>query len=131
MLLERLTLIPQEEVNILRDKISLERELDLQDSNEVMTELIRHLAFHDFKTIDAEPNRWAMQGILIKAGKENAYKKMQVFLNIRDPNNIYLRVEIIHTPDEQIMPIILVEGNFKAAEVLEMILKLPYFHEEY
>ena len=127
MLLERLTLIPEEEAGILRDKISLQSELNLQDSNEVMTELIRNLGYHNFKTRNGDPNRWAMQGILIKAGKDNPYK-MQVFLNIHEPNAVYVQAEIVRVPEK---PIILIEGNFKPTEVLDMIRKLPYFPEEY
>lgn len=123
MLRERLTLIPEEEANILADENSLTREINLQDTNEVMTELMRVLVFHDFKTMDADPTRWAMQGGLIKAGKQNPHK-IQAFVNIGESNNIFVQIEIICIPEN---PTILVKGNFKTTEVLEMIRNLPYF----
>ena len=72
MLRERLTLIP-EEADILPDDKYFTREINLEDTNEVMTELMRVLVFHDFKTMDADPTRWAMQGGLIKAGQLNPH----------------------------------------------------------
>ncbi len=115
MLRERLTVIPEEE--------ALTREINLENTNEVMTELMRVLVFHDFKTMDADPTRWSMQGGLIKTGQQNPHK-IQAFVNIGGSNNIFVQIEIICIPEN---PTILVKGNFKAKEVLEMVRNLPYF----
>ena len=122
MLRERLTLIP-EEADILPDDKYFTREINLEDTNEVMTELMRVLVFHDFKTMDADPSRWAMQGGLIKLGQLNPHK-IQAFVNIGRSNNIFVQIEIICIPEN---PMVLVKGNFQAKEVLEMIRNLPYF----
>jgi hypothetical protein len=123
MLLERLTLRPEEDASVLRDRTSLTRELNLQDPNEVMTELIRNLGYHEFKTIEANPNRWSMQANLIKLGTANPHK-IQIFINISGVDNVYTQVEVVRQPDR---PIVLQKGNFKAIEVLEMLRNLPYF----
>jgi hypothetical protein len=123
MLLERLTLIPDEEVKILRDRASVSSELNLQDPNTAITELIRAMGYREFKTVDANPSRWAMQGILVQAGTSNTYK-MQVFLNIGGANNVYVQVEIVRLGDQ---PQTLVKGNFNATQALELVNKLPYF----
>ncbi|PAX47620.1 hypothetical protein [Brunnivagina elsteri] len=123
MLLERLTLMPEEDASILRDRTPLTRELNLQDPNEVMTELIRNLGYHEFKTIEANPNRWAMQANLVKLSAANTHK-IQIFINIITVDNIYVQVEIVRQPDK---PIILQKGNFKTIEVLDMLRSLPYF----
>ncbi|MGB6295422.1 MAG: hypothetical protein WBF90_04455 [Rivularia sp. (in: cyanobacteria)] len=123
MLRERLTVIPEEKADILTDDKSLTREINLQDTNEVMTELMRVLVFHDFKTMDADPTRWAMQGGLIKIGQRNPHK-IQAFVNISESDNAFVQFEIVSIPEK---PKILVQGNFKTTEVLEMIRNLPYF----
>ncbi len=123
MLLERLTLIPEEDVSAFRDKTLSTRELNLQDPNEVMTELMRNLGYHEFKTIEANPNRWAMQANLIKLNTANTYK-IQFFINISGVDNVYVQAEIVRPPDR---PTVLQKGNFKAIEVLEMLRNLPYF----
>ncbi|MDY6898586.1 MAG: hypothetical protein SWZ49_10995 [Cyanobacteriota bacterium] len=123
MLRERLTVIPEENANILTDEESLTREIDLDNTNEVMTELMRVLAFHDFKTMDADPTRWSMQGNLIKSGQRNSHK-IQAFVNISESDNAFVQFEIVSIPEK---PQILVQGNFKTTEVLEMIRNLPYF----
>lgn len=123
MLRERLTVIPEEKANTLTDEESLTREIDLDNTNEVMTELMRVMVFHDFKTMDADPTRWAMQGGLIKTGQRNPHK-IQAFVNIGASDNIFVQIEIIRIPEN---PMILVKGNFKTTEVLEMIRNLPYF----
>ena len=122
MLVERLSFIPDEEVRILRDKLSVKNELDAKDPNTTMTELIREIGYRDFKTVDANPSRWAMQGTLVQAGI-NTYK-MQVFLNITGASNVYVQVEIVRTGDQ---PQTLVKGNFDATQTLNLINKLPYF----
>lgn len=123
MLLERLTLTPEKDTGLLRDTMSLNRELNLQDTNEVMTELIRNLGYRTFKTIEGNPNRWAMQADLVKSGTGNPYR-IQIFVNINEIDNVYLQVEIVHKPEKTI---VLQKGNFKALEVLNVLRSLPYF----
>ncbi|MEB3182338.1 MAG: hypothetical protein VKL59_25370 [Nostocaceae cyanobacterium] len=123
MLLERLTLVSEEEARILPEKAPRERQLNLQDPNTVMTELIRNLGYREFKTIDAAPSRWSMQGILVQAGTDKPYK-MQAFVNIGGFDNIFIQVEIIRASAQ---PIILVNRKFNGLEALELIQKLPYF----
>lgn len=123
MLLERLNFIPDEEARILRDRLSVHSELDLKDPNTAMTELIRTICYRDFKTMDANPNRWALQETLVQADATNTYK-MQVFLNITGASNVYVQVEIVRVGDQ---PQTLVKGNFNAAQTLNLINKLPYF----
>lgn len=122
MLLERLTIVPDEEAKALRDRLSVKSELNLQDPNTAMTELIRSMSYREFKTIDANPSRWAMQGTLVQIGTST--HKMQVFLNITGANSVYVQVEIVR-PDDQAQ--ILVKGSFNATQALELINKLPYF----
>jgi hypothetical protein len=123
MLLERLTLIPEEDASAFRDRTPLTRELNLQDPNEVMTELIRNLGYHEFKTREANPNLWVMQANLIKLSAANPYR-IQVFINISGVDNVYVQAEIVRLPDK---PTILQKGSFKSIEVLEMLRNLPYF----
>jgi hypothetical protein len=126
MLLERVTLVSEDEARMLQDKTPFERVLNLQDPNAVMTELIRNLGYKDFKTIDANPSRWAMQGTLVKAGTDNPYN-MQVFLNISGSDKVFVQVEIVHAPDK---PQMLVKRNLTAIEALDLVRKLPYFPNE-
>ena len=123
MLLERLSLIPDDEARILRDKLSAKNELNLQDPNTAVSELMRALVYRDFKTMNASPSRWSMQGTLVQADTNNTYK-MQVFLNITGSDNVYVQVEIVHVGSQ---PQTLVKGNFNATQALELINKLPYF----
>lgn len=122
MLLERLTITPDEEATIVQNRASRSIALNLQDPNTAMTELITVIANRQFKTIDADPNRWSMQGGLVQSDS-NTYK-MQVFLNITGANDVYLQVEIIGLGDQ---PQILVEGSFNVTKAIEMVNKLPYF----
>jgi hypothetical protein len=127
MLLERLTVIPDEEVKILRDRASAKSVLNLQDPNTAVTELIRAMGYREFKTVDANTSRWAMQATLLQVDTSNTYK-MQVFLNINGANNVYVQVEIVRLGDQ---PQILLKGNFNTTQALELINKLPYFpHSE-
>lgn len=123
MLLERLTLTSEEDTSLLRDRISLNRELNLQNPNDVITELLRNLVYRDFKTIETNPNRWSLQANLVKLGTGNPHR-FQVFVNISSVDNVFVQVEIVRQPDR---PIILQKGNYKALEVLEMVRNLPYF----
>lgn len=123
MLLERLTLTSEEDTSLLRDRIPLNRELNLQNPNEVITELLRHLVYRNFKTIETNPNRWSLQENLVKLGTGNPHR-FQVFVNISSVDNVFVQVEIVRQPDR---PIILQKGNYKALEVLEMVRNLPYF----
>ena len=123
MLLERLSFIPDEEARMLRDKLSAKSELNLQDPNTAVTELMRAIVYREFKTMDANPSRWAMQGTLVQAGTSDTYK-MQVFLNVTGANNVYVQVEIVHAGSQ---PQTLVKGNFNATQALELVNKLPYF----
>jgi hypothetical protein len=122
MLLERLTIVPDEEAKALRDKLSVKSELNLQDPNTALTELIRSMSYREFKTIDAKPSRWAMQGTLVQVGTST--HKIQVFLNITGTNNVYVQAEIVR-PDDQAQ--VLVKGNFNVTQALELVNKLPYF----
>ncbi|BAZ06652.1 hypothetical protein [Calothrix sp. NIES-3974] len=123
MLLERLTLTSEEDTSLLRDRIPLNRELNLQNPNEVITELLRHLVYRNFKTIETNPNRWSLQENLVKLGTGNPHR-FQVFVNISSVDNVFVQVEIVRQPDR---PIILQKGNYKALEALEMVRNLPYF----
>lgn len=123
MLREHLTPISEQEANIFSDEKIVSPEVNLQDTSQVMTELMRALVHHDFKSMDANPVRWAMQGNLVKTGQQNPHK-IQVFLNIRGASNVFIQVEIVRIPEN---PIILLQGNFPAKAALEMIRNLPYF----
>ena len=123
MLSERLTPTPDEEATILRDRASLISALNLQNPNTAMTELIRAMTNRQFNTLDSDPNRWSMQGSLVKADATNSYK-IQVFINIAGANNVYVQVEIIRLGNQ---PQILIKGDFNVTQAFDLVNKLPYF----
>ena len=73
MLLEGLNFVP-EETEFIGDRKHYYREVDLQDTNAVMTELVRTLVYHNFQTVDSDATNWELIGELVKVGQQNPYK---------------------------------------------------------
>lgn len=123
-----LTLMSEKEAKTLSQQTSVTPELNIQDPDAVMTELIRFLVGHpEFHTMNADPSRWAMQGILVQTGTDNPYK-MQTFINIGGYDRVFVQIELVHAPDK---PQTLVKKNFNAKETLDMVRRLPYFPQYY
>ncbi|WP_414620487.1 hypothetical protein [Calothrix sp. CCY 0018] len=89
MLLERLNPMLQDAEII--DRTPLTYEIDLQDTNAVMTELVRTLVYYNFKTVDSNATNWELEGELVKVGQENPYK-MHVFINVGGADYILLKM---------------------------------------
>jgi len=125
MLLEGLNFVP-DEAEFIGDRKHYYREVDLQDTNAVITELVRTLVYHNFQTVDSNATNWELKGELVKVGQQNPYK-MHVFINVGGADYILLKIQIVRSPEK---PIVLVNDNFKATAALGMIRNLPYFRND-